>query len=87
MVLARADQAVSGGPPDPQDEVVFERLLSVERNEFGLGNGNGGYRRISPFAAHSGDRLLSEPQLALSLGAITALDAPQPILLRWKGAP
>ena len=46
MVLARANQAVSGGPPDPQDEVVFERLLSVERNEFGLRNGNGGCRRI-----------------------------------------
>jgi hypothetical protein len=34
---------------------------------------DGGYRRVSPVAAHSGDRLLSDPQPALSLSAGTAL--------------
>ena len=56
-VLARAYQAVSGGPSNPQDEVVFERLLSVERNEFGLGNGNGGYRRSAVTQLSRGERL------------------------------
>jgi hypothetical protein len=35
--------------------------------QFDRGPANGRYRRISPVAAHSGDRLLSEPQPALSL--------------------
>jgi len=55
---------------------VFERLLSVERNELGLGNGNGGYRRVSPIAVWSGEGPLTEPTATAQIREREALFMP-----------